>query len=447
MGDQEEDAACRACQAPQQLKHVPPRGSVEIAGRFVGEHEERLVGERARDGDTLLLATRQALGIVIHPVGETDLIEQATGRAGIEPVQFERQAHVLADGQRGQEIEGLVDEPHVPAPEQRTFPLVHRGEIPAGNDDATAIGRVDATDDVEERGLARAAAPDERDALARPRLEPDAVQHGPFVPALAVRMGDLAHPQGRGSVLRTVRGLYHGSPMIPIRDDNPTTIRPIVTVTLVALCTAVFLWQISLGADGFERAVYGLGMIPAVAFGDARLAPELTLIPAGLTVITSMFLHGGILHLAGNMLYLWIFGNNIEDVMGHGRFVVFYLVCGVAAALAQAASAPAAEIPMIGASGAVSGVLGAYLLLFPHARVHVVVPLGFFIYSMALPAMVVLGLWIGLQLLNSAFAMPEQGGIAWFAHIGGFVAGMVLIPFFKRRGVRLFNPPRNRRRG
>ena len=233
--------------------------------------------------------------------------------------------------------------------------------------------------------------------------------------------------------------------MIPIRDDNPTTIRPVVTVTLVALCAAAFLWQLSLDAAGFERAVHGLGLIPAVLFGEARLSPELAMAPAPLTILTSMFLHGGLLHLLGNMLYLWIFGNNVEDVMGHRRFIVFYVLCGVAAAMAQALSAPHAVIPMIGASGAVSGVLGAYLLLFPHARVHVVVPLGFIFYTLHLPAMVVLGLWIGLQLLNSVLASPEAGGVAWFAHIGGFVAGMILIPLFKRRGVRLFNPPRGRR--
>jgi membrane associated rhomboid family serine protease len=232
--------------------------------------------------------------------------------------------------------------------------------------------------------------------------------------------------------------------MIPLHDDNPISIRPVVTVFLIAACAAAFLWQLSLGGDGFERAVYGLGLIPAVLFGSAGLSAELAMAPASFTVFSSMFLHGGWMHLIGNMLYLWIFGNNIEDSMGHFRFIVFYLLCGVAAALAQALSAPASQIPMIGASGAVSGVLGAYLLLFPHARVQMVVPMGLVLHTFRLPAMVVLGLWIGFQLISSAITSSEGGGTAWFAHIGGFVAGMVLIPLFKYRHVRFFNPPRSR---
>jgi membrane associated rhomboid family serine protease len=185
-------------------------------------------------------------------------------------------------------------------------------------------------------------------------------------------------------------------------------------------------------------------MIPAVLFGEARLSPELARVPAPLTVLTSMFLHGGWMHLIGNMIYLWIFGNNVEDSMGHARFVLLYLLCGVAAALAQAWVQPDATVPMVGASGAISGVLGAYLLLFPHARVHVAVPIGFMLHTLDLPAVLVLGLWIGLQLLSSALATPGEGGVAFFAHIGGFAAGMALIPFFKYRRVRLFHPPRRR---
>jgi len=212
-------------------------------------------------------------------------------------------------------------------------------------------------------------------------------------------------------------------------------------VCLVVICSLVFTWQVSRGTDGFERAVFSLGLIPAVLFDQVRQAPGLVRIPAEWTLLTSMFLHGGWMHLVGNMLYLWIFGNNIEDAMGHGRFIAFYILCGLAAALAQAVMHPASEIPMIGASGAISGVLGAYLLLYPHARVQVLLPLGFIMHMMSLPALLVLGFWFVLQALNSAAATAGEGGTAWFAHLGGFIAGMVLIPVFKYRRVRFFNPP------
>ncbi|MEK7261018.1 MAG: rhomboid family intramembrane serine protease [Pseudomonadota bacterium] len=231
--------------------------------------------------------------------------------------------------------------------------------------------------------------------------------------------------------------------MIPLRDDNPTSITPFVTYIFIAACVLVFLWQMSLGEKGFEAAVLALGVIPATLLGDARLPPELYLVPPVATVFSSMFLHGGFMHLAGNMLYLWIFGNNIEDSMGHVRFVIFYLLCGVAAVLAQAWPNPDSTIPMIGASGAISGVLGAYLLLFPRAHVLVLIPLGMFSRMVPLPAMVVLGFWFVLQLISSAFTDGSQGGVAFGAHIGGFVAGMILIPVFKHRHVRLFSPPRH----
>jgi len=226
--------------------------------------------------------------------------------------------------------------------------------------------------------------------------------------------------------------------MIPLRDDVPTRITPFVTVTFIVACSAIFLWQISLGQRGFQAAVVSLGVIPATLFGYESLPPELHLVPPAMTVFTSMFLHGSIMHLLGNMLYLWIFGNNIEDAMGHVRFVVFYLVCGVAAALVQAFPDPDSTVPMIGASGAISGVLGAYLLLYPRAHVLVLIPLGFFSRLVPLPAMLVLGLWFVLQLVSSALAPAGEGGVAFGAHIGGFIAGMALIPFFKYRRVRLF---------
>jgi len=229
--------------------------------------------------------------------------------------------------------------------------------------------------------------------------------------------------------------------VLPIHDDNPTTLRPYVTVGLIALCLLVFLWQASLGPEA-QRVLYGLGMIPAVLLQHRQLAPELELVPPALTVLTSMFLHGGWAHLLGNMLYLWIFGNNVEEAMGHLRFLAFYLASGTVAALAQALPAPESTVPMIGASGAVSGVLGAYLLLYPHARVLVVVPLGLYLHVVRLPAVLVLGLWFLIQLASSLAAPAGGGGVAFRAHLGGFVAGMALLPLFKRRGVRLWQPPR-----
>ena len=233
--------------------------------------------------------------------------------------------------------------------------------------------------------------------------------------------------------------------MIPLRDDNPSAIVPIVSWVLIGACVLVFLWQLSLGPRESQIAVYALGVIPAVLFEGSRLPPELVLAPPLATVFTSMFLHGGWMHLIGNMLYLWIFGDNVEDSMGHGRFIVFYLLCGVAAVLAQSLPDTASEVPMIGASGAISGVLGAYLLLYPHARVLVLIPLGFFSQILHLRAGIVLGLWFALQLFNSLITPPGGGGVAFGAHIGGFVAGLALLPLFKRRGVRLWHPGRSSR--
>jgi len=218
--------------------------------------------------------------------------------------------------------------------------------------------------------------------------------------------------------------------MIPLRDDNPIRTRPVVTFALIALCTLAFLWQVSLSANGQQQVAYLFGFIPAVLFGNAQLEGQW--IPASTTIITSMFLHGGWLHLIGNMLYLWIFGDNIEDRIGRGRFLVFYLVCGGVAALGQGLADPQSEIPMIGASGAISGVLGAYLVLYPRAKVLVLLPLLIFITTVRVPALVVLGIWFAGQLLSSLIAAPGSGGVAFAAHVGGFVAGVVLIRLFLR---------------
>ncbi len=231
--------------------------------------------------------------------------------------------------------------------------------------------------------------------------------------------------------------------MIPLHDDNPTRRPPVVTVALIATCVLVFLWQNAHPQQAQQAIAYSFGLVPALLFGDARLPPQLAVLPPAATVFTAMFLHGGWLHLLGNMLYLWIFGNNVEDAMGHARFLGFYLLCGVAAALAQSLPAPDSTLPMIGASGAIAGVLGAYLLLHPHARVTVLIPLGFIPLFIKLPAALVLALWFALQLFSSVAGAQEEGGVAWFAHIGGFVAGLLLVPVFKRSGVRLWAPPQS----
>ncbi len=233
--------------------------------------------------------------------------------------------------------------------------------------------------------------------------------------------------------------------MIPLRDDNPTETMPVVTVGIIVAATLVFFYQLSLGPEAGQRFVYQFGAIPAVLFGQESLPRGIVALPASFSLITSMFLHGGLLHLIGNMLYLWIFGNNIEDAMGHVRFIAFYLLCGVIAAMSHALVEPGSVAPMIGASGAISGVLGAYLLLYPRAHVLVLIPLGFFTRLMYIPAGFVLGFWFVLQLISgTASTGGGGGGVAWFAHIGGFLAGIVLIGFFKRRSVRFFNPPPRR---
>jgi len=229
--------------------------------------------------------------------------------------------------------------------------------------------------------------------------------------------------------------------MIPIHDDNPTRLRPVVTVTFIGLCSLVFLWQLALPQREEILMSYALGAVPAVVTGAADLPPQLRLLPGEMSLLTYMFLHGGWMHIIVNMLYLWVFGNNVEDSMGHGRFVAFYLLCGVLAGLGHVVMAPQSTVPMIGASGAVSGVLGAYLLLYPKARVLVLIPLFVILYPVRVPAAWMLLFWIGLQIFNWLALTPDavnEPGVAWVAHIAGFFAGMALIPVFKRRNVPLF---------
>jgi membrane associated rhomboid family serine protease len=233
--------------------------------------------------------------------------------------------------------------------------------------------------------------------------------------------------------------------MFPISDDNPRRhLTPYVNYGIIGVCVLAFLWQVSLGQRGEELTIYQLGMIPARLLGGKELPADLVIVPAWATIFTSMFMHGGWLHLGGNMLYLWIFGDNIEDSMGHGRYLAFYLICGVAAALAQGLTNPSSVIPMVGASGAISGVLGAYILLHPGATVRVLIFLGFFITVARIPALIVLGVWFALQLISGLAASGDQPGVAVWAHVGGFVAGLALVPLFKRRTVPMLERPYHR---
>jgi membrane associated rhomboid family serine protease len=249
---------------------------------------------------------------------------------------------------------------------------------------------------------------------------------------------------------------------LPYKDEAPTELTPAITVVIILVNVAA--WVLVQGAGAIvplARSVCQLGLIPgevlgtvtpgtAVPLGD-HLRCVLTADRHWWTVLTSMFLHGGWLHLIGNMWFLWVFGNNIEDSMGHGRFVVFYLLCGFAAAAAQLLSDPASAQPMIGASGAISGVMGAYVLLYPRVRVHTLVFLGFFVTTVAWPAYVILGYWFALQLLFglAVSASPGTGGTAFWAHVGGFIAGMALIHLFadaahlERRRSGVFSLPRD----
>jgi membrane associated rhomboid family serine protease len=229
--------------------------------------------------------------------------------------------------------------------------------------------------------------------------------------------------------------------VIPLRDANPTRRTPVVTLGLIALCGIVFAWQLGVLVQGGEVALARFidehGSIPAELVAAVEAGAWLS--EPVLDVFTSMFLHAGWLHLLGNLLYLWIFGNNVEDRMGRPVFLVFYLAGGAAAVIAQTLIDPTSEIPMIGASGAISAGLGAYLVLFPGARIQSLVFLGFFYQLIAVPAVIVLVFWFGLQLLDGIVSLGAttgvESGVAFFAHIGGFVFGAVLaLPFRLRCG-------------
>ena len=221
----------------------------------------------------------------------------------------------------------------------------------------------------------------------------------------------------------------------PFSDDNPATNRPYICYILIGMSCFIFLWQATLPTDLNNNAIYNFGVVPASLLGEKE-----AYIPSFLTIFSSMFMHGGWMHLIGNMVFLWIFGDNVEDSMGRVKFICFYLLSGIAAALLQAIIDPASEIPMIGASGAIAGVLGAYLILYPRANVNVLFWLFIFITVIRVPAFIVLGFWIISQFFSASFA-GDGGGVAYFAHIGGFIAGALLIVFFKDTHIKLFKKP------
>jgi len=221
--------------------------------------------------------------------------------------------------------------------------------------------------------------------------------------------------------------------LIPLRDINPTERFAIITFCLILVNIAVFIFELTLGSRASELFVESFALVPARLFASPRVAGAV--IPVEATLVTSMFLHGGFLHIAGNMLYLWIFGNNIEDATGRIRFIFFYLICGILAAYAHAYLNFTSLTPMIGASGAISGVLGAYLLLYPRARVITLVFFGFYVRTVQVPAMFVLGFWFVLQFLSAMVSGGSAGGVAWYAHVAGFISGMLLIGLFKKKTV------------
>ena len=215
--------------------------------------------------------------------------------------------------------------------------------------------------------------------------------------------------------------------MIPLKDDNPTSNKPIITYFIIGLCVLVFLLQIGSQTNKTGELFYSYGLIPSVLMGHSQLPSDLYVVPGYITIFTSMFMHGGFMHLIGNMLYMWIFADNIEDSLGPKKFFVFYLLAGIGAALTQVFMDVNSQIPMIGASGAIGGILGAYLINHPNAKVLVLIPFGFFSQLIKIRALYVLGFWFFLQFISSG------GGVAYAAHIGGFVSGMILILFFNKK--------------
>jgi len=224
--------------------------------------------------------------------------------------------------------------------------------------------------------------------------------------------------------------------LLPLHDQNPLRVIPfqLVTFSIIVLCVLVFLYQQVLQGEQEQAFLLSYGMLPAVLFDHRVLAPELAILPAELTLLSSMFLHVGWMHLVGNMAFLWVFGDNVEDSMGHWRFLLFYLACGVIASFTHALAQGDSISPLIGASGGVSGIIGAYLMLHPRVKVIVLVLMR---VPLRLPAYWIIGFWIGLQIFSIVTGV--EGDTAWWAHIGGLVAGAIMIPFFKRDSVPLYD--------
>lgn len=222
--------------------------------------------------------------------------------------------------------------------------------------------------------------------------------------------------------------------MIPLRDANPTRRFPYANYVLIAINVMAFLFELSLEPEMLDRFIHTFGVVPA------RLTSALEMYTIDLFLLvspfTSMFLHGGVMHLLGNMWFLHVFGDNVEDRLGHTRYVIFYLISGLAAAFTQVFISPSSQIPMVGASGAIAGVMGAYVFLYPHARVLTLIPIFFFIQVTVLPAYIFLGFWFLMQMVSGMMSLgiaSDAGGVAWWAHIGGFAGGAVLLLLFKRR--------------
>jgi membrane associated rhomboid family serine protease len=220
--------------------------------------------------------------------------------------------------------------------------------------------------------------------------------------------------------------------MIPIKDDIPSRTYPFVTVMFIAVNVAVFVYQLTLGMTGVEQFIYRTAAIPVEITGLNDIGPS-AIVPVPFTLFTAMFVHGGLLHVGGNMLFLWIFGDNVEDRFGHFVFFLFYLIAGVAASMAHIMLEPDSTVPMVGASGAIAGVLGAYFLLFPRAQVYTLVILPLYVSMVRLPALFFLGFWFLFQLLNTGVS-SSGGGVAWFAHVGGFVVGAAGALVYKALG-------------
>jgi membrane associated rhomboid family serine protease len=216
--------------------------------------------------------------------------------------------------------------------------------------------------------------------------------------------------------------------MIPIQDAIQSKNFPVVNIIIIGLNILVFLWQLFQGSY-LKEAFFLYGVVP-IRYSDSEISAQFTTVQQGLPFLTSMFLHGGFLHLLGNMWFLYIFGDNIEDRLGSLRYLVFYFLCGVATGLIHLLTNWTSKIPTIGASGAISGVMGAYLLLHPRARILTLLPIFFFFQFVELPAFVFLGYWLLVQLFSAGFTPKDVGGVAWWAHIGGFIAGLIFIKIF-----------------